>query len=49
MLVSAKHYLDFEIKEPQLDAMVNIASEEGAIDESLKKKIKEAILAKLKK
>ena len=49
MLVSAKHYLDFEIKEPQLDAMVNVASEEGAIDESLKKKIKEAILAKLKK
>ena len=49
MLISAKHYLDFEIKEPQLDAMVNIASEEGAIDESLKKKIKEAILAKLKK
>ena len=48
MLVSAKHYLDFEIKEPQLDAMVNVASEEGAIDESLKKKIKEAILAKLK-
>jgi hypothetical protein len=33
MLVSAKHYLDFEIKEPQLDAMVDVASEEGAIDE----------------
>ena len=48
MLISAKHYLDFEIKEPQLDAMVDVASEEGAIDESLKKKIKEAILAKLK-
>ena len=48
MLVSAKHYLDFEIKEPQLDAMVDVASEEGAIDESLKEKIKEAILAKLK-
>ena len=94
MLVSAKHYLDFEIKEPQLDAMVDVASEEGAIDETvdttnefdvtlrngkqfsgvkfinknsfntpdggsyidqeistskMKKKIKEAILAKLKK
>jgi hypothetical protein len=35
MLVSAKHYLDFELKEPQLDAMVDVASEEGAIDESL--------------
>ena len=60
MLVSAKHYLDFEIKEPQLDAMVDVASEEGAIDEemtpekskkigmSFENKIKEAILAKLK-
>jgi hypothetical protein len=61
MLVSAKHYLDFEIKEPQLDAMVDVASEEGAIDEemtpkkskkigmSFENKIKEAVLAKLKK
>jgi hypothetical protein len=61
MLVSAKHYLDFEIKEPQLDAMVDVASEEGVIDEEMtpeksrkkgmpfKNKIKEAILAKLKK
>ena len=36
MLVSAKHYLDFETKESQLDAMVDVASEEGAIDEKLK-------------
>jgi hypothetical protein len=36
MLVSAKHYLDFETKEPQIDAMVDVASEEGAIDEKLK-------------
>ena len=35
-LISAKHYLDFETKEPQIDAMVNVASEEGAIDEKLK-------------
>jgi hypothetical protein len=35
-LVSAKHYLDFETKEPQIDAMVDVASEEGAIDEKLK-------------
>jgi hypothetical protein len=60
MLVSAKHYLDFEIKEPQLDAMVDVASEEGVIDEEMtpkesikkgmpfKDKIKEAVLAKLK-
>jgi len=33
MLVSAKHYLDFETKEPQIDAMVDVASEEGAIGE----------------
>ena len=30
-------------------AMVDVASEEGAIDEAVKKKIKEAILDKLKK
>ena len=36
MLVSAKHYLDFEMKEPQIDAMVDVASEEGVIDEKLK-------------
>jgi hypothetical protein len=40
MLVSAKHYLDFETKEPQLDAMVDVASEEGAIDEMSKDQIK---------
>jgi hypothetical protein len=60
MLVSAKHYLDFELKEPEIDAMVNVASEEKAIDEEMtpkesrkkgmpfKDKIKEAVLAKLK-
>ena len=34
MLVSAKHYLDFEIKEPQIDAVVDVASEEDVIDEN---------------
>ena len=34
MLVSAKHYLDFEVNEPQIDAMVDVASEEDVIDES---------------
>jgi hypothetical protein len=35
MLVSAKHYLDFETKEPQIDAMVDVASEEDAIGEEM--------------
>ena len=32
-IVGAKHYLDFEIKEPQIDAMVDVAQEEDVIDE----------------
>lgn len=36
MISSAKHYLEFELKEPELDAMVGVASEEEAIDEKLK-------------
>jgi len=47
MIVSAKHYLDFEMKEPQIDAMVDVASEEGVIDESLRKKLAETFLQKL--
>jgi hypothetical protein len=35
MISSAKHYLDFELKEPELDAMVGIASEEGAFGEEM--------------
>ena len=34
MLVSAKHYLDFEVKEPQIDAMVDVAQDTEAIDEN---------------
>ena len=34
MLVSAKHYLDFEVNEPQIDAMVDVAAEEDVIDEN---------------
>ena len=37
-MVSAKHYLDFELKEPAIDAMVNIASDEEVIDEKKAKK-----------
>ena len=33
MISSAKHYLDFELNEPQIDAMVGIASEEDIINE----------------
>jgi hypothetical protein len=33
-LVGAKHYLDFEIKEPQIDAMVDVAQDVEAIDEA---------------
>lgn len=33
MMVSAKHYLDFEIKEPAIDAMVGVASDEEVIDD----------------
>jgi len=40
MISSAKHYLEFELKEPEINAMVNVASEEGAIDEMSKKQVK---------
>jgi hypothetical protein len=33
-MVSAKHYLDFELKEPSIDAMVGVASDEEIIDEN---------------
>jgi hypothetical protein len=36
MISSAKHYLEFELKEPEIDAMVGVASKEEAIDEKLK-------------
>jgi hypothetical protein len=35
MISSAKHYLEFELQEPQIDAMVSVASKEGAIDENI--------------
>jgi hypothetical protein len=35
MMSSAKHYLEFELKEPQVDAMVDVASSEDVIDEKL--------------
>jgi hypothetical protein len=33
MMVSAKHYLDFELKEPAIDAMVGVASDEEILDD----------------
>jgi hypothetical protein len=33
MMVSAKHYLDFELKEPAIDAMVGVASDEKILDD----------------
>jgi hypothetical protein len=38
MLVSAKHYLDFETKEPEIDAIVDVAAQEDMIDEKMSKK-----------
>jgi hypothetical protein len=35
MVASAKNYLEFELNEPKIDAMVNVASEEGALDEEM--------------
>jgi len=50
MISSAKHYLDFELKEPEIDAVVNVASQEDILNQplSLKEKIKEAVIQALK-
>ena len=47
MMSSAKHYLEFELKEPQVDAMVDVASSEDVIDEKKLTKA-ETIVKKLK-
>jgi len=39
MISSAKHYLDFELKEPEIDTMVNTSTREEVIDEAVKEKI----------
>jgi len=36
MISSAKHYLEFELEEPKLDALAGVAPEEGTLDEKLK-------------
>jgi hypothetical protein len=49
MISSAKHYLEFELKEPQIDAMVDVASQEGAIDENqIIKDIAEGVFDRIK-
>jgi hypothetical protein len=49
MISSAKHYLEFELKEPEIDAMVGVATEEDAIDEGKMTKKEEKIVKGLKK
>jgi len=49
MISSAKHYLEFELEEPKIDAMADIASEEGALDEGKLNKKEEKIVKGLKK
>jgi hypothetical protein len=49
MISSAKHYLEFELDEPKIDAMAGIASEEGALDEGKLNKKEEKIVKGLKK
>jgi hypothetical protein len=48
MVSSAKHYLEFELEEPKIDAMVNVASQEGAIDETMVAALTEKIMKRLK-
>jgi hypothetical protein len=49
MISSAKHYLEFELEEPKIDAMVDVASQEGAIDENKKiKDIAEGVFDRIK-
>jgi len=43
-MVSAKHYLDFETKEPEIDAMVGVATGEEVIDEEISAEEKLAAL-----
>jgi len=38
-LVGAKHYLDFELKEPQIDNMVDVAAEEDVFDNEVEEGI----------
>jgi hypothetical protein len=52
MISSAKHYLEFELKEPAIDAMVGVAQSEDVIDEFQrvynKKDLTERVINRLK-
>ncbi len=39
MISSAKHYLEFELKEPEIDAMVGVASDEEILDNEIEEGI----------
>jgi hypothetical protein len=49
MVSSAKHYLDFELKEPKLDAIISAQDKETAVDEGKMTKKEEKIVKGLKK
>jgi hypothetical protein len=49
MLVSAKHYLDFETKEPEIDAMVGAIDQSGALDNVGVDEMKSSLAGKLAK
>jgi hypothetical protein len=49
MLGSAKNYLEFELKEPQIDAITDVMSQEDVIDEGKLTKPEEKIVKALKK
>ena len=49
MLGSAKNYLEFELKEPQIDAMTDVMSQEDVIDEGKLTKKEEKIVKALKR
>jgi len=48
MISSAKHYLEFELEEPKIDAMVNVAAQEDVIDENMITALTEKIMQRLK-
>jgi hypothetical protein len=48
LLDSAKHYLEFELKEPQIDAVVDIASQENILNSDPIKELAEGVFDRIK-
>jgi len=48
LLDSAKHYLEFELKEPQIDAVVDIASQENTLNSDPIKELAEGVFDRIK-